>query len=119
MLLNRVMKLCRSEFKNLFIRKYSSTTGSVNYDPENARIILERALDEEVCILVDEQDKVIGTASKRDCHKVYNGSEVKLHRAFSVYLFNSKGDMLIQRRSNEKVIYYIFLLNFLSSFYNI
>lgn len=61
----------------------------------------ELALKEN-CILVDENDKIIGSSSKKDCHLVNNGN-IKLHRAFSVFLFNSKGDMLVQRRSIHKV----------------
>lgn len=56
----------------------------------------------ENCILVDKNDKNIGSASKRDCHKV-DGDDVRLHRAFSVFLFNKNGDMLLQKRSNHKV----------------
>lgn len=56
----------------------------------------------ENCILVDANDKPIGSASKRDCHKV-EGDEIRLHRAFSVFLFNEDGDMLLQKRSNHKV----------------
>lgn len=57
----------------------------------------------ENCILVDANDKPIGSASKRDCHKV-DGDDIRLHRAFSVFLFNKDGDMLLQKRSNHKVI---------------
>ena len=56
----------------------------------------------ENCILVDSNDKAIGSASKKDCHKV-EGENIKLHRAFSVFLFNKSGDMLLQKRSSHKV----------------
>lgn len=56
----------------------------------------------ENCILVDTNDRAIGSASKRDCHKV-EGDEIRLHRAFSVFLFNKDGDMLLQKRSSHKV----------------
>lgn len=62
----------------------------------------ELFLDKENCILVDENDKNIGFASKRDCHKVDN-NRIRLHRAFSVFLFNKNGDMLLQKRSSHKV----------------
>lgn len=62
----------------------------------------ELFLDRENCILVDASDKNIGSASKRDCHKVDNDG-IRLHRAFSVFLFNKYGDMLLQKRSNHKV----------------
>lgn len=62
----------------------------------------ELFLDRENCILVDENDNNLGSASKRDCHKVV-GNDIKLHRAFSVFLFNKSGDMLLQKRSSHKV----------------
>lgn len=60
------------------------------------------ALLEEQCILVDENDTNIGAASKRDCHLMQNGTS-PLHRAFSVFLFNSSGELLVHRRSDAKV----------------
>lgn len=73
------------------------------------------ALLEEQCILVDENDTNIGAASKRDCHLMQNGTS-PLHRAFSVFLFNSSGELLVHRRSDAKVgilfPFYLFLLFF-------
>lgn len=63
------------------------------------------ALDKDICLLVDEKDNFIGTATKRECHKVDQNGDVLLHRAFSVFLFNKRGDMLLQRRSSQKVTY--------------
>jgi len=51
----------------------------------------------EHVILVDEEDSEIGTMEKMEAHR--NG---RLHRAFSVLLFNSKGEILLQKRSSEK-----------------
>ena len=51
----------------------------------------------ENVILVDHDDKEIGTMEKMEAHR----KEV-LHRAFSVLIFNSKGEMLIQKRADEK-----------------
>ena len=53
---------------------------------------------EERVILVDENDKVIGTEEKLKAHQ--NGG--KLHRAFSIFIFNSKGEMLLQKRAKSK-----------------
>jgi len=66
---------------------------------------LQEAALKENCILVDENDRMIGPASKRDCHKVDSQGKLKLHRAFSVFLFNSDGDMLLQRRSVHKITF--------------
>jgi len=69
-----------------------------------ARHLQEAALDEN-CILVNENDEPIGYSSKRDCHRLNADGHVKLHRAFSVFLFNSNGDMLVQRRASQKITF--------------
>lgn len=61
------------------------------------------AFDKDICLLVDEKDNFVGTATKRDCHKVADDGSILLHRAFSVFLFNKRGDMLLQRRASQKV----------------
>jgi isopentenyl-diphosphate delta-isomerase len=48
-------------------------------------------------ILVDEQDRPIGTMGKMEVHE-----KALLHRAFSVFIFNEKGQMLIQQRAAKK-----------------
>uniref|UniRef100_A0A182QBL0 isopentenyl-diphosphate Delta-isomerase n=1 Tax=Anopheles farauti TaxID=69004 RepID=A0A182QBL0_9DIPT len=60
---------------------------------------------EEKCILVDENDRYTGSASKRDCHRVDPEGNIRLHRAFSVFLFNRAGDMLLQRRAPQKITF--------------
>ena len=52
---------------------------------------------EEFVILVDENDQELGSMEKMEAH--VKGA---LHRAFSVLVFNSKGEMLIQRRADCK-----------------
>jgi isopentenyl-diphosphate delta-isomerase len=52
---------------------------------------------EEFVVLVNSQDEVLGLMEKQQAH--VNGL---LHRAFSVFLFNSKGEMLLQKRASEK-----------------
>ena len=54
--------------------------------------------DSESLILVDEVDRELGYLSKRRCHE---GSGV-LHRAFSILIFNSRGELLLQKRSGAK-----------------
>jgi len=48
-------------------------------------------------ILVDEEDRPTGVSGKMEAHR-----EGLLHRAFSVFIFNTKGEMLLQRRALEK-----------------
>jgi len=51
----------------------------------------------EKVILVDENDREIGVEEKIKAHE-----DGKLHRAFSIFIFNSKGEMLLQRRAKHK-----------------
>jgi isopentenyl-diphosphate Delta-isomerase len=51
----------------------------------------------EQVILVDNDDNAIGTMEKMEAHQ-----KGCLHRAFSVILYNSQGDMLLQKRSASK-----------------
>lgn len=51
----------------------------------------------EMIILVDENDIEVGTIEKMEAH-----TEGKLHRAFSIFVFNSKGEMMLQRRALHK-----------------
>ena len=51
----------------------------------------------EYVILVDENDNQIGIEEKIKAHE-----DAKLHRAFSIFIFNSKGEMLLQQRACEK-----------------
>ena len=53
--------------------------------------------EEEKVILVDENDDMVGTMDKMEAHK-----QGLLHRAFSIFIFNSKGEMLLQQRSLTK-----------------
>ncbi len=59
---------------------------------------MERLRLPDEVILVDEADRELGTAEKLSAHQ--NGG--KLHRAFSVFIFNSAGQMLVQKRSTRK-----------------
>jgi isopentenyl-diphosphate delta-isomerase len=52
---------------------------------------------EELVVLVDAQDRAVGTASKLDAHR--SGA---LHRAFSVFVFDRRGRLLLQRRALAK-----------------
>lgn len=51
----------------------------------------------EEVILVDELDNSIGTMEKMEAHE-----KAILHRAFSVFIFNVNGEMLLQQRALDK-----------------
>ncbi len=51
----------------------------------------------EYILLVDKNDNVIGKGEKIKTHR-----EGNLHRCFSLFVFNSKGELLLQRRARTK-----------------
>jgi isopentenyl-diphosphate delta-isomerase len=51
----------------------------------------------EYILTVDENDNVIGKEEKIKTHR-----EGKLHRAFSIFVFNSKSELLLQKRAKTK-----------------
>ncbi|KAM7469212.1 hypothetical protein LguiA_007395 [Lonicera macranthoides] len=68
--------------------------------------VQRRLMFEDECILVDENDHVVGHDTKYNCHLMEKiESENLLHRAFSVFLFNSKYELLLQQRSATKVTF--------------
>ena len=52
----------------------------------------------EHVVLVDEENRVLGTTPKSSVH----GATTPLHRGFSLFLFNQKGQLLLQQRSHTK-----------------
>ena len=52
---------------------------------------------EENVILVDEQDNQLGLMPKMQAHE-----KAVLHRAFSVFIFNDKGELMLQQRAAHK-----------------
>ena len=61
----------------------------------------------ELLILVDPDDQETGNLSKAECH---DGDGI-LHRAFSVFLFNAQGELLLQQRSAGKRLWAMFWTN--------
>ena len=54
--------------------------------------------EQELLILVDSNDREVGSASKTDCHDAHG----LLHRALSVFVFDRRGHLLLQRRHPSK-----------------
>jgi len=54
-------------------------------------------MDRSKVILVNEQDQPLGNADKMEAH--LSG---QLHRAISIFIFNNRGEMLLQQRALEK-----------------
>jgi isopentenyl-diphosphate delta-isomerase len=53
--------------------------------------------NEEMVILVNGKDESLGKMDKTEAHR-----KAVLHRAFSVFIFNTKGEMLLQQRAANK-----------------
>lgn len=54
-------------------------------------------MKEEHVILVNEQDEQIGLMPKLEAHQ-----KALLHRAFSVFIFNDKNELMLQQRALDK-----------------
>ena len=54
-------------------------------------------MTKDYVILVDENDNEIGVMEKLQAHQ-----EGKLHRAFSIFIFNDKNELLLQQRAISK-----------------
>ena len=77
-----------ASFINLFAYEFfNRTLEEINMNSNN-----------DYVVLVDRQNKVLGTAPKLATHN----ANTPLHRAFSLFLFNSKGELLLQQRGSKK-----------------
>lgn len=65
------------------------------------------SFDSEQLILVDPSDQEVGFASKGRCHDEAG----ILHRAFSVFVFNSNSELLLQQRSATKRLWPLYWAN--------
>jgi|TARA_Y100000310_G_scaffold107696_1_gene106106 isopentenyl-diphosphate delta-isomerase len=67
----------------------------------------DRTDDGDLLILVNDRDEVQGSLPKIACHT----GEGVLHRAFSIFVFNSSGEVLLQRRSAQKHLWPLYWSN--------
>ena len=56
-------------------------------------------MEEEKVILVNEKDEQIGLMPKMEAHE-----KALLHRAFSVFVFNDRNELMIQQRALENYL---------------
>jgi isopentenyl-diphosphate delta-isomerase len=59
------------------------------------------SFDNEALIIVDAQDRILGHGTKAELHQ----GTGTLHRAFSIFLFNDAGHVLLQQRSADKPLW--------------
>jgi isopentenyl-diphosphate delta-isomerase len=76
----------------------------LNSDPDMA---YEDASDSDLLILVDDADREVGYLSKTACH---DGTGI-LHRAFSLLIFNDRGELLLQQRGAGKRLWPLYWSN--------
>ncbi|SCV05741.1 LANO_0H14158g1_1 [Lachancea nothofagi CBS 11611] len=69
------------------------------HDEEQIRLMNEN------CIVLDWDDSAVGAGTKKLCHLMTNIDQGLLHRAFSVFLFNAEGQLLLQQRASEKITF--------------
>ena len=100
-MLTRVLRPAAAVVNQQILKCHLSTPGLDLSKLDHVQV----KLLEEVCILVDENDRQIGSASKKDCHLAENINNGMLHRAFSVFLFNDRNELLLQKRSSHKLTY--------------
>lgn len=65
------------------------------------------SFEDEKLILVDEDDNEIGNLAKDRCHD----GQGQLHRAFSLFIFNRRGEVLLQQRSSQKRLWPMYWSN--------
>src|SRR5207237_3693601 len=63
--------------------------------------------ESELLVLVDEHDREVGHRSKAECH---DGAGT-LHRAFSLFVFDQAGRVLLQRRAADKRLWPLYWSN--------
>ncbi|RYH31055.1 isopentenyl-diphosphate delta-isomerase [archaeon] len=89
--------------KMLFVG-FNSHRAKSFWDPDG--LSQKDLLHFDECILVDKDDTIIGHDTKYSAHLFSSNSpEAKLHRAFSVFVFNNQGQLLLQQRAKSKVTF--------------
>ncbi|XP_057471881.1 isopentenyl-diphosphate Delta-isomerase I-like [Actinidia eriantha] len=95
-----------SNRRRLYSSAATTAMGDAATDAAGMDAVQRRLMFEDECILVDENDLVVGHDTKYNCHLMEKiESENLLHRAFSVFLFNTKYELLLQQRSARKVTF--------------
>jgi isopentenyl-diphosphate delta-isomerase len=94
-----MLSTCRAAALSRLLMPRFSSAATETLDP------VQEALLQEQCILVDDNDNAIGQASKRECHLRDAKGDSPLHRAFSLFVFNEKNELLMQQRSMQKITF--------------
>jgi isopentenyl-diphosphate delta-isomerase len=65
------------------------------------------SFDDEELIVVDKKDNIVDYKTKAKCHE---GDGI-LHRAFSIFIFNDQKQLLLQKRSESKLLWPLYWSN--------
>jgi len=86
---------------------YSTTTTTTITNWDVSGLSQEDIMYKDECIIVNEYDEIIGHDNKYNAHKFCPNISPNglLHRAFSVFLFNNEGKLLLQQRAKEKITF--------------
>ncbi|KAF8359438.1 idi-1, partial [Pristionchus pacificus] len=76
--------------------------GGLSRQMSSSSAAQEAYLDADNCLVVDESDRIVGGATKRQAH---HRSTVQLHRAFSVFAFTPDRQLILQKRAATKVTF--------------
>lgn len=96
-LTHRTSHFLPSQIRSIASKMTHPSDALAGSDPHQIRLMSEQV------ILVDPSDRVIGSMSKKDSHLISN--DLPLHRAFSVFLFDSQARMLLQQRAPTKITF--------------
>jgi len=80
-------------------------SSSINTDEYDAA---QLAMMEEMCIVTDFDDNIVGEGTKKEVHLIDGVSMLPdglPHRAFSVFLFNENWELLVQKRCSDKILF--------------
>ncbi|SCU89429.1 LAFA_0E17964g1_1 [Lachancea sp. 'fantastica'] len=93
------------------LQKRPNTASSESSGSEKGDLVFDGHDEEQIrlmnenCIVLDWDDTAVGAGTKKLCHLMSNIDQGLLHRAFSVFLFNSDGKLLLQQRASEKITF--------------
>lgn len=103
-----VRRSCLSSLRQVFTGKRHDHDAHVLSDESewSGNMSQEEFMIKDQCILVGQDDSVIGNDNKRASHTFdKEHPRALLHRAFSVFLFDSKGRLLLQQRASDKITF--------------
>ena len=94
----------RSEYATKF-RKESNLRVHVQWDGSTMSQL--DFMEKDTVLVVDEDDNVIGSESKRASHEFNLNQPIGVtHRAFSVFIFDqTTNELLLQQRAKEKITF--------------